>query len=72
MTPTYFRQGAKTMEASFTDIESDKTLLRLCFEPENIASVTSGFSFNLLLITRRRMSAMQDRTKDCAGTKKSG
>ena len=60
------------MEASFMDIESAKTLLRLCFEPEIIASVFSGFSFNLLVFIQRRMSAIQDGIEDCAETKKSG
>ena len=59
VTSRYLTEGRKGIELLLTDMETDETCGRRCFEPKIIASVFSGFNLSLLLFIHDRTSEIQ-------------
>ena len=58
-TPRYFTDGRKDIELFDTSTEVQLVWLRVCFEPDFIASVFSGLSLSLLLFIQIRILFIQ-------------
>ena len=60
VTPRYFTEGRKGTEVPLTDIATEGIWRRRLLEPEIIASVFSGLSFNLFEFIHNRTSEIHD------------